>query len=190
MIKIALVGNIASGKSTVEKFLVQNNFKIFDCDKIAHKILEENIEIKEFFRTYDVFDSDKINREKLGKLVFGNKNLLKNLENIIYPLVKIELENIFKKYKKEKCIFISIPQLFEAGFENLFDKIVFISAKEEIRLERLMQRNNYSKEYAMTRILAQNCEDKKIKKSDFVIYNNSDIDNLKLQINNLLSLLQ
>ena len=44
MIKIALVGNIASGKSTVEKFLVQNNFKIFDCDKIAHKILEENIE--------------------------------------------------------------------------------------------------------------------------------------------------
>ena len=53
-----------------------------------------------------------------------------------------------------------------------------------------MQRNNYSKEYAMTRILAQNCEDEKIKKSDFVIYNNSDIDNLKLQINNLLSLLQ
>ena len=101
MIKIALVGNIASGKSTVEKFLAQNNFKVFDCDKIAHKILEENIEIKEFFRTYDVFDSDKINREKLGKLVFGNKDLLKNLENIIYPLVKIELKRIFEKYKNE-----------------------------------------------------------------------------------------
>ena len=192
---IGITGGVGAGKSFILEHLEENfSVEIVLTDDLAKELMmpgtECNRALQDAFSSYDVFDSDKINREKLGKLVFGNKNLLKNLENIIYPLVKIELENIFKKYKKEKCIFISIPQLFEAGFENLFDKIVFISAKEEIRLERLMQRNNYSKEYAMTRILAQNCEDEKIKKSDFVIYNNSDIDNLKLQINNLLSLLQ
>ena len=148
--RIAIVGNIASGKSSVEKILEEKGYTVFDTDKIAHKILENNPEVEKLFGTTD--------RKVLGNIVFNNPEKMKELENIIHPLVKEEILKI-------KDGFISIPQLFEAGYESLFDKVIFVSASEELRLERLMKRNNLSKEEAAKRIKAQLPEEEKIKKS-------------------------
>ena len=178
MLKIAIVGNIASGKSTVEKIIEDKGFKVYDTDKIAHEILANSNEIIKEFGTND--------RKEIAKIVFSNSSKLKKLEAIIHPVVKEELLKIFAK--DDDIVFISVPQLFEAGLECLFDKIIYITADESIRKERLIKRNSFTPEEAQKRIDAQNEAGKK-EKCDFVIENNSTLSDLKIQIENILSIL-
>ena len=174
MLKVAITGNIASGKSQVEK-IISEKYPVYDADKIVHKILEN---LKDFYG-YDVFTDGKIDRKKLGELVFSNPDLKKKLEEIIHPQVKQEILKIFEQ--DLPVVFISIPLLFETGFDRLFDKIIFVSADSKLRLERLMKRNNFTKEEALRRIQSQGAEEEKIQKSDFVICNNSTLTDLKTQ---------
>ena len=178
MLKIALTGNIASGKSTVEKIIEENGYNVYDTDKIAHKILENSEEIKKTFGTID--------RKEIAKIVFSNPEKLKLLESIIHPKVKEEILKIFDS--EEILVFISVPQLFESGFDILFDKIIFVTADENLRKERLIKRNSLTPEEAQKRIDAQK-ETGKLEKSDFVIENNSDYESLKEQVEKTLSIL-
>ncbi len=173
MIKYAIVGNIASGKSEMERVLDKHGFVVLDSDLMAHDILMDKPDVAKAFSEYDVFEFGRLSREKLGKLVFSNAELKQKLEGIVHPLIKEEIETSFSVYSDEDAIFVSVPLLFEVGWENLFDKVVFIKSEDDIRLERLMKRNGYSKEYAQKRIESQSSQDEKIKKSDFIIENNS-----------------
>ena len=166
MLKIAITGNIASGKSEVEKIIAQN-FPVFDADKIAHKFL------------------GNVDRRALGEKVFSDPVARKKLENYIHPKVKDEILKIFSE-SQDKCVFVSIPLLFETGFDKLFDKIIFVQCDDKLRLERLMKRNNFTKEQALKRMNAQMPQDDKINKSDFVIHNNSTKEELAEQVNELL----
>ena len=82
MRKIALTGNIASGKSEVQKILVSLGYKVLDTDIVGHELLHSNTEIKNAFAEYDILENNEISREKLGKVVFNDENLLKKLKNL------------------------------------------------------------------------------------------------------------
>ena len=183
MISIAIVGNIASGKSTVENVLRKKGYKVFDSDIIAHEVLDDLSEkILEAFKDYDISENGRISRQKLGALVFDDKNLKEKLENIVHPEIKDRLKKIFEENKLEKYIFVSIPLLFEVGWRNLFDKILFIYTEDKIRLNRLIQRNNFTKDEALVRIKSQLPQEEKVKVSDFIINNNHSIDVLQKYI--------
>lgn len=191
MLRIAIVGNIACGKSTVENLLTENGYLVFDTDKISHEILyEQQQDIINKFQDFDIIDEGKISRKKLGSLVFKNKKLRKKLEEIIYPKLKERLMEIFKKFSREDFVFISIPLLFEVGWQKLFDKILFIDTSDKIRLKRLMERNNLTEEEALARINAQQPPKDKIKNSDFVICNNGEISDLQKEVNKFIILLR
>lgn len=183
MISFAIVGNIASGKSTVENILQEKGYKVFDTDIIAHEVLNDFAEeIINQFDGHDISENGKVSREKLGKIVFNDKKLKEKLEYIVHPEIKKRIKSIFEKNKNEKYVFVSIPLLFEIGWGNLFDKILFIKTEDDIRLKRLMQRNKFTQEEALSRIKSQLPQEKKAKKADFVIENNSSIDVLQKYI--------
>lgn len=179
MIKFALCGNIASGKSTVQKLLEEHGYKVLDTDKVAHELLTvNNSELFLEFKKFDVFENGEFSREKLGKLVFTNKEIKQKLENILHPQIREKIKEFFEQNQNEKYLFVGIPLLFEANMTDLFDKIIFIYADDDIRLKRLLLRNGYSVEYAKARLNSQMRQEEKTQKSDYVINNNGSIEEL------------
>ena len=193
MRKVAITGNIASGKSEVEKILSSLGYKLIDTDEISHSLLQNDEEIKKQILDYfgkSVFDeNNNVSRKALAGIVFSDKEKLTRLEKIIHPKVFLKIGEFFNQNKTEKICFVSVPQLFETKTHIAFDKILFISAPEELRKKRLMERNNLSEEEALLRINAQNSEKSKIEKSDFVVYNDKDLNYLKEQVSAAAALL-
>lgn len=187
MIKYAIVGNIASGKSEMERVLDKHNFVVLDTDLITHDILIDRPDVSKAFCEEDVFEYGKLSKDKLGKLIFSQPELKTKLEEIVHPLILEELENAFKVYSDEPYIFVSVPLLYEAGWENVFDKVIFIKADDDIRLKRLIERNGYSEEYAQTRINSQAPQDEKIQKSDVIIENNDSKEEFIAKIEDFIS---
>ena len=176
MIKYAITGNIASGKSVVQKILQEHGEIVLDADIVGHNLLKNNREVVKIFKDYDILDCEEISREKLGEVVFNNKEMLEKLNSVMHPKIRTEIENFFEQNKSRKRVFVGIPLLFESNMQDMFDKVVFIYADDELRLERLMSRNGYTKEYALKRIQSQIPQEEKLNKSDIILKNNNTIE--------------
>ena len=187
MKRVAICGNIASGKSTVQNYISEKGFKVLDTDEVSHELLTvNNKELYEAFKDYDVFEDEEFSRYKVAQLIFSDEDARLKIASIMHPQIKEKINEFYSNNISESIVFVGIPLLFESKMEDCFDKIIFIYTNDEIRLERLLKRNNYTLEHAKARINCQMPQDKKVNLSDYVIYNNTTIKNLKKQTENVL----
>ncbi len=182
MKKIALTGNIASGKTTVFEIFKKNNIKLLDCDEVCHFALENEQDIinkvKDIFRNLNIETNGKLDRKKIGSIVFDNYEYKLKLEEILHKYAKEKVNEFFKENKDEKIVIVAVPQLFESNMQNMFDCIIMVTANDKIRLKRVQKRNNLSEKDAQKRIDAQIPQQAKEALVDYVIENNSSIDEL------------
>ncbi|MBE9829791.1 dephospho-CoA kinase [Campylobacter concisus] len=185
----AITGSIASGKSTVLNLLKEQGFSVIDADVIAHEQLEIcKCEIAEFFGEQILDETGKIDRQKLGAIVFNDPKKLKILEQILHPKIK---EEILSCATKLECLrqvyFVDIPLFFEKEDRYTeFKNIAVIYAPKELLLSRLMNRNGLSLEDAKARVELQMDIEQKRKKANFIIDNSGDKENLEQELDKFL----
>lgn len=180
---IVITGGIATGKSLVCDILKSKNFKIIDADEISHQILSQmGAEISQIFGS-EFVKNGKVDRKKLGNLVFNDKSKLKTLESLLHPKIKNKiLEKAEILEKEKKLYFVDIPLYFESKNYPEFYKVLLVFAPKNLALKRLMKRNNLTENEALVRINSQLPVEKKQNLSNFIIDNSSNLDDLNAKI--------
>ena len=189
---IGITGSIACGKSLVSNYLQEKGYTIIDADKIGHMALENDEVKKQLVNKFgkSILKDNEVNRVTLGKLVFENNENLKELNNIIHPQIRKNISEQIQVHKNEKLVFVDVPLLFEAKFDDLVEKIIVISLDEKIQLERLMNRNSLSKEEALQRIKSKIQVREKEKLGDYVVDNSFTQENTYNQVDRILEKLK
>jgi len=182
---IVLTGGIATGKSTVANLFMMHGFLTIDADKIAHKILDKNSsKIAQLFGDKYVHEN-KVIRKELGNLIFNNKTEKEKLENFIHPLIKediIEEAKIFEQ--NNKPYLIDIPLFFENRNYDIKKSITVYTSKD-IQIQRLIKRDNSTKEEALARINNQMDIEEKKKLATYVIDNTGSLNDLITEVDKL-----
>ena len=165
-----VTGAVASGKSHFMQSAEKSGFACLSADEIAHQILAQNsAQIAEILENFSFLENGKINRKKLGSLVFNDKALRKKLENFMHPKIRSEIMGQISK--ASGTIFVELPLFFESGaYENLGEVIVIYAPKEQC-LRRLMKRNDLSEFEAAQRLNSQMDIEKKRALADIIIEN-------------------
>ena len=186
---IALTGGIAMGKSTVLSLFMMYGFLTIDADKITHKLLDDNTDmIKELFGDKYVSDK-KVLRKELGYLIFNDKVQKLKLENFLHPLIKQEITKKALNFETQKKPYlIDIPLFFENKNYDINKSIVVYTTKD-IQLQRLIKRDNYTRNEALARINNQMDIEEKKQKATFVIDNTKDLQNLQKEVEKIKQLL-
>ena len=189
---IGITGSIACGKSTVSDYLKEKGYTIIDADKLGHVALTSEDVKRRLSETFgaNILVNNEISREVLGKLVFGNDNNLKKLNNIIHPKIKELILKLQEQHKDEDMVFLDIALLYEANFVDLVEKVAVVYVDKDVQLERLMTRNSLSKEEALKRIESQMSPQEKASLGDFVINNSYRKEDTFQQIDEILEKLK
>ena len=186
---IGITGSIACGKSTVSNYLKSKGYAVIDADKIGHEALDDDYVKEKLILAFgnEILEDNKINRQKLGELVFGNSSNLNVLNSIIHPEIRKKILEKIDKNNDKELIFIDVALLFEAKFDDLVDKIIVVYVDKNTQLTRLMKRNSISKKEALSRIVSQMSPIEKAKLGDYTVNNNLDVINTYEQVDKVLS---
>ena len=191
---IGLTGGIGTGKSTVSQILKEKNFPVIDLDVISHEIIKFPKVVEKIVENFgkEVLEYNNtgnwiISREKLGRVIFGNREKRLILNSIMHPeILHIMREKILECKKENKIIFVEIQLLFEVQWEKEFDYILLVSAEKETQIKRILARDKRSKEEALSIINSQMSLDEKKKRSDYVIENDGNIEDLEKKVDEFL----
>ena len=192
MLVYGLTGGIACGKSTVAKMLLDKGFPVIDADIVAREVVAPNTiglqKIVEHFGA-DVLQADgSLDRKKLGDLVFQDSEARKKLESITHPRIFQNIASQLAEYRKQghSFAFVEAALMVETGSYRLYEGLIVVGCEEEQQIQRLMQRNDLTKEEAQHRIVSQMPISEKKKMADFYVDNSSSMEHLSLQVHQLI----
>ncbi|AFZ01186.1 dephospho-CoA kinase [Calothrix sp. PCC 6303] len=187
---IGLTGGIATGKSTVAKYLAEiYNLPILDADIYAREAVNQGslilTQIAERYGSEILLPNDNLDREKLGEIIFKNKLERQWLESKIHPYVRERFNQEIQKSPQETLVLV-IPLLFEAKITNLVTEIWVVSCSESQQLQRLINRNKLTPEQAQARISSQMPLTEKIALADVVLDNSQTLEVLLQQVDQVI----
>lgn len=188
---IGLTGGIGSGKSCVLEIFKKIGISTYSADESAKKLISSDkkiiYSIKQLFGE-DIYYENELNSKLVSKIVFKDKEKLKSLNSIIHPAVAKDFDNFCFKHRDESYIVKEAAIIFETKTEKLFNKIIYVKAPKEIRIDRVMHRDNLSRDDVLNRIQNQINETSIIDKCDFIIdnINFTELEKKVLEIHNTL----
>jgi len=188
---IGLTGGIGSGKSTVAGYIASKGIPVYIADEEAKKIMELPEVISEVQQLFDedvLLENNQLNRTKIAEIVFKNPQKLQELNAVIHPKVKQHFINWLKQYEDFPFVVKEVAILFETGGDASCDKIILVTAPEEVRIKRVIQRDKTNSINVKNRIKNQLSDKEKKAKSDFVI-ENIDMNNTMKQVDKVLKIL-
>lgn len=155
---IAVSGGIGTGKSIICKILCNLGYQVYDCDIRAKILMDNSDTIKQAIVTQinpSVIEKGKINRKRLGEIVFNDKRALDILNNIVHEAVKDDILN-WQKTVSDNVLFIETAILYQSGIDKMVDAVWNITAPLETRITRVMKRNGLNRDEVIARINSQN----------------------------------
>lgn len=193
MLWVGLTGSLGTGKSTVTSILQRLGYQVVDADLIAHQVLrpgEKSYQQVVHAFGPEILDPDKsIDRKKLAQLVFGKPEKLRILESIVHPEIKFRVKQEKEALAKahHKIAFYDVPLLFEKNMKNDFDKILVVATNEKLQRERLRARNNWTDVEIDLRLKSQIPIQEKINLADYLITNDSGLNELEENVRRILA---
>jgi dephospho-CoA kinase len=182
---IGLTGNIATGKSVVRRMLEHLGAYTIDADALSHRVIAKGAPgyqpVLDTFGTWLLGQDGQINRDRLGHLVFADKDALKQLEDIIHPYVRQAID-ILGKRASQKVIVIEAIKLLESELRSRCDTVWVTDAPQQVQVERLMRKRGMSQEDALQRVQMQSAQKEKLAAAIVVITNNGSYDDLWKQV--------
>lgn len=187
---IGLTGGIATGKTSVSRYIANNyHIPVFDADIYAREAVKKNSPIfQKIMKRYGEIvrlENGELNRQKLGEIIFNDSVEKEWLEAQIHPHVRQRFQEEIEQ-SSESVIVLDIPLLFESNSTNLVTEIWVVYCPYEQQLKRLIKRNNLTEEQAKSRICNQLPIEDKVKMANFVLDNTSSLDKLYQQVDQLL----
>lgn len=173
---VGLTGGIGSGKTTVAKLFQKHGVPIYIADERARLLMErpDVVEaVQQIFTTSVINENGLLDRAKIKQLVFDNKTLLEQLNQVVHPRVKKDFEDWLDEHKDSPFVIKESAILFESGLETSCDLVILVVAPEEVRIERVMARDGVSKDQVLKIIDNQMKDEEKVGRSQYIIENNN-----------------
>ena len=174
MIRVGLTGGIGSGKTTVARILEQLGVPVYYADPQGRRLSDNDpevvLKIKALFGEKAYLENGEMNRKYISETVFRNHELLQRLNGIIHPAVRNDYRRWADAYRDAPYTIMETAILFESGFDREIDKVVVVTAPEELRIARTIRRDASDEQAVRARIAAQMTEEERIARADYILY--------------------
>lgn len=190
---IGLTGGIGSGKSTVAQLFVEEGFPLIDADVIAREVVAAGQpalqELADVFGADILEPSGELNRQLLAQRAFVDRETTDKLNAITHPRIQQRTQELFDAYREKdvEAVIYDMPLLVDNGLDRAMDWVIVVDVSAEERIRRLVEYRGLDEEDAQRRVKAQIPDGLRLAAADSVIDNNAAIDNLKPQVDQLIS---
>lgn len=192
MTKLGLTGGIGSGKTTIAKKFIERGIPVLNTDLLARDLMESNETImSSMIKTFGELSyiDNKLNRKYIADIVFNDSKQLDLLNKITHPIVRQEIIKWMDKQTTNFCV-VESAIMFNSDLYTIFDELICVAAYKETRIERIIKRDNCSKEQALARMDKQISQEEMISKCRFTIVNDSTLLTTDAQIRMILTMLE